>query len=301
MKKKTGLLIAGVLIVCGIAISYQHCMKQSEVPPLEEVTYTNLAEPETQIIAQKVLAQAGVSESRRQRFLNEVNFFQQSVDRKFLTNGFETGKPTETKYDPYKMQEQWDRKNKDFQGYNCRITACSLMGDFIEANPVKNLDTDEIIFDLNSLRQDGRVLEEKDYNTFQAVFAGVVNAEKTKDVPTHVNEIQQAWKDRGVKFLSDPNKISMISVVFHTQLTEDDSRLFVGHVGVLVPKEDGGFYFIEKVAFQEPYRMNVFQNRKELSDYLMEKYDVEVGQPTSIPFIMENDKLMEGYRPNPNK
>ena len=96
MKKKTGLLIAGVLIVCGIAISYQHCMKQSEVPPLEEVTYTNLAEPETQIIAQKVLAQAGVSESRRQRFLNGVNFFQQSVDRKFLTNEFETGKPTDT-------------------------------------------------------------------------------------------------------------------------------------------------------------------------------------------------------------
>ena len=165
MKKKTGLLIAGVLIVCGMAISYQHCMKQSQVPSLEEVTYTNLAEPETQVIAEKVLAQAGVSESRRQRFLNEVNFFQQGVDRKFLTNGFETGKPTETKYDPYKMQEQWDRKNKDFQGYNCRITACSLMGDFIEANPVKNLDTDEIIFDLNSLRQDGRVLEEKDYNT----------------------------------------------------------------------------------------------------------------------------------------
>ena len=47
--------------------------------------------------------------------------------------------------------------------------------------------------------------------------------------------------------------------------------------------------------------MNVFQNRTELSDYLMEKYDVEEGQPTSIPFIMENDNLMEGYRPNPNK
>ena len=301
MKKKTGLLIAGVLIVCSIAISYQHCMKQSEVPPLEEVTYTNLAEPETQIIAQKVLAQAGVSESRRQRFLNGVNFFQQSVDRGVFRNRIKIGKPTETKYDPYKMQEQWDRKNKDFQGYNCRITACSLMGDFIEANPVKDLDTDEIIFDLNVLQQDGRIFEQKDYNTFQALFAGVVNAEKTKDVTIHVSEIQKVWNDRGVKFLSKSDKISMISVVFHTQLTEDDSRLFVGHVGVLVPKEEGGLYFIEKVAFQEPYRMNVFQNRAELSDYLMEKYDVEVGQPTSIPFIMENDKLMEGYRPNPNK
>ena len=41
------------------------------------------------------------------------------------------------------------------------------------------------------------------------------------------------------------------------------------------------------------------QNRTELSDYLMEKYDTSWGQDTTHPFIMENDALMDGYRPNP--
>ena len=33
----------------------------------------------------------------------------------------------------------------------------------------------------------------------------------------------------------------------------------------------------------------------------MNRYDVEWDQPTAIPFIMENDGLLEGYRANPYK
>ena len=36
-----------------------------------------------------------------------------------------------------------------------------------------------------------------------------------------------------------------------------------------------------------------------ISDYLMEKYDTAWGQDATRPFIMENDELMDGYRPNP--
>ena len=75
--------------------------------------------------------------------------------------------------------------------------------------------------------------------------------------------------------------------------------LFIGHVGVLLTADDGTLYFVEKVAFQEPYRLVKIQNRTELSDYLMEKYDTAWGQDTTHPFIMENDELMDGYRPNP--
>ena len=59
--------------------------------------------------------------------------------------------------------------------------------------------------------------------------------------------------------------------------------------------------FIEKLAFQEPYQAILFANRTELSDYLMNRYDIEWEQPNAIPFIMENDQLMDGYRPNPYK
>ena len=79
-----------------------------------------------------------------------------------------------------------------------------------------------------------------------------------------------------------------------------NSLLFVGHVGVLLTAEDGTLYFVEKVAFQEPYRMLRFADRTALSDYLMGKYDTSWGQDTASPFIMENDELMDGWRPNPD-
>ena len=36
-----------------------------------------------------------------------------------------------TKYDPYAMQDEWTAKNGTFPGYNCRITAMNLFGDFL--------------------------------------------------------------------------------------------------------------------------------------------------------------------------
>ena len=65
--------------------------------------------------------------------------------------------------------------------------------------------------------------------------------------------------------------------------------------------EDGTLYFVEKVAFQEPYRLLRFADRTALSDCLMGKYDTSWGQDMASPFIMENDELMDGWRPNPDR
>ena len=69
----------------------------------------------------------------------------------------------------------------------------------------------------------------------------------------------------------------------------------IGHVGVMLPTSDA-VYFVEKVAFQEPYRLLKFKNRTELSDYLMLKYDNSWGQDTAHTFIVENSDLMDGWR-----
>ena len=69
----------------------------------------------------------------------------------------------------------------------------------------------------------------------------------------------------------------------------------IGHTGILLPASDG-LYFVEKVAFQEPYRLLKFRTRIELSDYLMLKYDTAWDQNTAHPFILENDALMDGWR-----
>ena len=71
-------------------------------------------------------------------------------------------------------------------------------------------------------------------------------------------------------------------------------------MGVLIPTEDGKLLFLEKLSFQAPYQAVKFDNRIDLNDYLMNKYDISWGQPTAKPFIMENDQLLDGYRENPN-
>ena len=117
---------------------------------------------------------------------------------------------------------------------------------------------------------------------FDALFAPVKTT-NTTDIPTHLKTIQQEWK------------IRLISVVLHDQFSETDNSLMIGHVGVMLPTSDA-VYFVEKVAFQEPYRLLKFKNRTELSDYLMLKYDNSWGQDTAHTFIMDNENLMDGWR-----
>ncbi|WP_418376190.1 DUF4300 family protein, partial [Agathobaculum sp.] len=103
--------------------------------------------------------------------------------------------------------------------------------------------------------------------------------------------------ERGVAF--EEGTARLISVVLHDRFSDTDNTLFIGHVGVLLLAGDGSLYFVEKVVFQEPYRLVKLRNRIELNDYLMEKYDTSWDQDTARPFIMENDSLMEGYRTVP--
>ena len=119
--------------------------------------------------------------------------------------------------------------------------------------------------------------------------------ESTKDIALHVKNVQEDWKKKEIEFTNE-DKTSIISVFFHE---DEEGYLFIGHIGVLIPIEDGKLLFIEKVGLQEPYQALKFNNRVELNDYLMNKYDISWGQPMAKPFIMENDELLEGYRENP--
>ena len=218
-----------------------------------------------------------------------------------LTAGFEKAKPLDTKYDPYEMQDAWMAKNGNFPGYNCRITAMELFGDFLSAGdstPVDAAGEDVLFMDEETLRTDPEALGGSSLTDFRALYSAM-RAEDTTDVQHHVQAVQEEWKSRGISFREN-ERIRLITVFFHDKPTEEESILFVGHVGVLLTADDGTLYFVEKVAFQEPYRLLRFADRTELSDYLMGKYDVSWGQSTARPFIMENDELMEGWRPNPD-
>ena len=239
----------------------------------------------------KLLENAGVDETRIRGLFDRVDQFNASVKSEWLTNGFERAVPTDTKYDPYEMQDLWAEKNGDFPGYNCRITAFSLFGEFVTAgaDQPETQGEDTLFLDLETLTEDPAVLCGDSTAKFCALFAPVPAADST-DVDEQAKTLQAGWAARGVAFSDSPARL--ISVVLHDRFSDTENTLFVGHVGVLLPVEDGSFCLIEKVAFQEPYRLVKLQNRAELRDYLMAKYDTSWGQDTTRPFIMENDSLM---------
>ena len=87
-------------------------------------------------------------------------------------------------------------------------------------------------------------------------------------------------------------KARMLSVVWHDNL--DGEFLFVGHVGVLVPAEEG-FLFVEKLTFEEPYQAIKFATKEDCYKYLLTKYEDYTGEGLAKPFIMDNEKWVEGY------
>ena len=302
MKK---LLLITILSLGAISCEQKKATTEKTSIPL---TYSNLVDTATQEEVQKALIAAGIAEQNVASFLESVALFNQTVGDKagLVPKGFVTIDSLLPKYNEVAIQSIWTSKYPMFQGYNCRLTSFTLLRDLIAFPADKKFATkeeDEVLFiDRESLHNTPKkFFTPEEENNFFTLFTEVPTT-NTKDINTHLQAMQQAWKERGIDFRykNDPTKASLISAVFHSQITPEENTLFVGHVGVLVPFE-GKLLFIEKLAFQEPYQAIKFANRTQLSDYLMNRYDVEWEQPNAIPFIMENDALMEGYRPNPYK
>ena len=223
----------------------------------------------------------------REVFRNHVVQFNDSVDTAVLQSGFASGDLLSPKYDAYELQEQWAAVHPNFNGYNCRITAFSLLADFLNVGKDGNIRADELFMDQESLQQDPSALQKKsEKNAFLRLFSSV-STEDTTDQTVHVQTIQKDWQERKIAF-AESEKCSLITVWFHDRWSETENELSIGHAGVLLNCDDG-LYFVEKLAFQEPYQVTKFQNREELQQYLLKKYDTAWGQDTAHPFVMEND------------
>ena len=288
------------LVLCtllGVSI-FAGCGMAEQRPALDRIEYTNLNDRASRELLQELLSDAGVSDGRIQGFFCRVDHFNDSVKQEWLTDGFEEAGLLYTKYDPYTMQDEWTVKNGTFPGYNCRITAMSLFGDFLSVSADSQIHAGEdvLFVDKETLKTDPDALGGSSLADFCALYSSM-KTEHTTEIKRHVQAVQEEWASRGVIFREN-ERIRLITVFFHDKPTEEESLLFVGHVGILLTAEDGTLYFVEKVAFQEPYRMLRFADRTALSDYLMGKYDTSWGQDTASPFIMENDKLMDVKSPH---
>ena len=288
------------LVLCtllGVSI-FAGCGVAEQRPALDRIEYTNLNDRASRELLQELLSDAGVSDGRIQGFFCRVGHFNDSVKQEWLTDGFEEAGLLYTKYDPYTMQDEWTAKNGTFPGYNCRITAMSLFGDFLSVSADSQIHAGEdvLFVDKETLKTDHDALGGSSLADFCALYSSM-KTEHTTEIKRHVQAVQEEWASRGVIFREN-ERIRLITVFFHDKPTEEESLLFVGHVGVLLTAKDETLYFVEKVAFQEPYRMLRFADRTALSDYLMGKYDTSWGQDTASPFIMENDKLMDVKSPH---
>ena len=285
-------MMAGVL---GLALLAAGCTgtpaPQQAEPEAAKIEMTNLAEPETQNLVAGILTNAGVSPARQDAFFSHVDQFNALMEDGEKTAGFELVDPLATKYNPFDLQDRWTEAYPDFMGYNCRITAFTLFGDLVQIADTQTRREDPIIFDLESLSVDSSAFPGHE-DEFAAMYSAIPTS-NSKDIQEHLKNLQADWAARGITFTDEP-QMRLISMVFHDLLDEENPSLFIGHTGVLFPTEDG-LYFVEKLAFQEPYQCIKFSSRQELNDHLMNKYDTDYNQPNAAPFILENDQLMEGY------
>ena len=212
-------------------------------PPLETAAYSNLTDAVSRGLLSESLADSGISENRVSILLDRVDQFNASVKNEWLTEGFESGALTDTKYDPYEMQELWTEKNGSFPGYNCRITAFSLFGAFVTAgaDQPETQGEDTLFLDLETLAADPAVLCGDSTSKFCALFAPVAAADST-ETAEQVKALRAGWAERGVAF--EEGTARLISVVLHDRFSDTDNTLFIGHVGVLLPAEDEGTFRI---------------------------------------------------------
>ena len=182
-RKRTATFILYVIVIFTIAAG---CGKQkepiTEQPALEAVEYSNLTDEDSRKQLSELLSDSGIEESRIAALLNRVEQFNASVKSEWLTDGFESAAPTDTKYDPYEMQDEWTVANGSFPGYNCRITAFGLFSEFITAgaDQPEGQGEDSLFTDLETVDADPNALCGDSISKFCALFAPVNAADSTE-------------------------------------------------------------------------------------------------------------------------
>jgi len=244
-----------------------------------KATYSNLNNQPSVEEVRKALA-AHLDQESVDAFFNLVNDYNATVGSVGLTGDFSTF--TKTDYDVEKISNLWAPKKGDFVGTNCRINSYCLLKNSIEIPKLEK--DDSLLFVDNDAIDKGKVFNAEDKDAFDILFSRV-KTEATTDVKVHAAKMEQFLSQ--FKFNENAR---MLSVVVHDDL--DGQSLFIGHVGILVPSEDG-YLFVEKLTFEEPYQAIKFATKEDCYKYLDTKYENYTGEGLAKPFIMDNDKWVQ--------
>lgn len=244
-----------------------------------KASYTNMNSKPSAEEVRKALA-AHLDKDSVDAFFNLVNDYNNTVGSVGLTGDFSTF--TKNEYDVEKISNLWTPKKGDFVGTNCRINSYCLLKNSIEIPKLEK--DDSLLFVDNDAIDKGKIFGAEDKDAFDIIFSRV-KTQATTDVKVHAAKMENFLSQ--FKFNENAR---MLSVVVHDDL--DGQSLFIGHVGILVPSEDGCL-FVEKLTFEEPYQAIKFATKEDCYKYLDTKYENYTGEGLAKPFIMDNDKWVQ--------
>lgn len=247
----------------------------------DTIMYTNLTKNETKNELKKTLSDKGLNDGDISAFIKNLDEYNESADTNELASDF-------TKYNDevayYNSMDKFSENNPDFLGVNCRITTFSLIKNSLDI--AKEIEDKSSVLDFDKKAiNDKNLLNEDELKKFITYYAPInINDEKTK----YEDLIIKESNERGIKFKNDDVKV--VSVYLNSNDEIDGNILFIGHTGLMYEYQ-GKVYFLEKLSFQEPYQLLKFNSKKDLYDYLMKKYNQDMGENTHEAIITENDKV----------
>ena len=258
--------------------------KQNETPNDKDddtIMYTNLSSDETKDELKNALLDKGLNEGDVDLFMSNLNTYNESADTSELASSF-------TKYSDNvaynNSMDKFTERNPDFLGINCRITTFSLMKNSMDVNKELEDKSSVLDFDKKAI-SDKSLLSEDEMKKFITYYAPI----NVKDEKANYEDlITKEFIERGIKFNND--KVKVISVYLNSKDEIDGNILFIGHTGLMYENQ-GKYYFLEKLSFQEPYQLLRFNSKKEIYDYLMKKYNQDMGEGTHEAIVTENDKV----------
>ncbi len=258
--------------------------KQNEAPNDKDddtIMYTNLSSDETKDELKNALLDKGLNEGDVDSFMSNLDSYNESADTSELASSF-------TKYSDNvaynNSMDKFTEKNPVFLGINCRITTFSLMKNSMDVNKELEDKSSVLDFDKKAI-SDKSLLSEDEMKKFITYYAPI----NVKDEKANYEDlITKEFSERGIKFNND--KVKVISVYLNSKDEIDGNILFIGHTGLMYENQ-GKYYFLEKLSFQEPYQLLRFNSKKEIYDYLMKKYNQNMGEGTHEAIVTENDKV----------
>lgn len=258
--------------------------KQNETPSDKDddtIMYTNLSSDETKDELKNALLDKGLNEGDVDSFMSNLDSYNESADTSELASSF-TKYSDDVAYN--NSMDKFTEKNPDFLGINCRITTFSLMKNSMDVNKELEDKSSVLDFDKKAI-SDKSLLSEDEMKKFITYYAPI----NVKDEKANYEDlITKEFSERGIKFNND--KIKVVSVYLNSKDEIDGNILFIGHTGLMYENQ-GKYYFLEKLSFQEPYQLLKFNSKKEIYDYLMKKYNQDMGEGTHEAIITENDKI----------